>query len=247
MKNKKHARLDSARQVFRIVTILLLFVSSLLYSGEVKKIQVTTNGELKVFIFTNVFKYIDFILHNPERIVIDFENAISYLSPKIKVNISPILSIRSSQFRRVLIPVTRVVIDLDKESKYSISRTDEGVIVNLGISVAEKKKIAILPEPFFYHSRGKRDPFKPWLGIPAVAETLLDVSKATIVGIMWSPKDKYALAQDQTGKGYILREGDPVSDGKVELINKNKVTFAIRSFGGIKRITLKLLPIEEKK
>lgn len=105
-----------------------------------------------------------------------------------------------------------------------------------------------LKEPFYYNSRGKRDPFKPWLGIESgPSDSLLDVSTATIAGIMWSPKDRYALAQDNAGKGYILCEGDKVWSGTVDRIEKDNVVFALHGFGGIKKITLKLLPKEERK
>lgn len=103
----------------------------------------------------------------------------------------------------------------------------------------EQTKKDTTPKRFFYSPRGKHDPFKPYLGTVST-DTLLDMGSATIIGIMWSPKERYAVAEDKSGKRYILQEGDLVSGGRVIEIKKDEVIFLIRVFGGTKKVDLKL-------
>ncbi len=266
--------------------LLSIFCLNPLYAGRVNRIKLEkVNGCVKVLILTNALQYKDTLIHNPERIVIDFQKAHSRLPKEIISSYSPLIKIRTSQYS--LNPyVTRVVLDLKHKTIYSISRSKRGIEINLGKKSGKKlgkkgqlhqgktkvkpkkksikkavkksvkkakvelsKELPVLPsksEVFFYNSRGKRDPFSPYLGIQ-VKDTLLGIGNATIVGIMWSPNERYALAQDAQGKAYILQEGDRVSGGKVLYIRKKKVVFLMRVFGGTKKISLQVTPKKEEK
>ncbi|MDD2889592.1 MAG: AMIN domain-containing protein [bacterium] len=284
------------KKLFFIITLPIIIIAGL-NGATVDKVKFQDDAsEAKIVIFTDAYNYKTISLHNPERIVIDFENATSKLRAKEEFNLVdfPLVSVRSSQYKPLPTPVTRVVIDLSRPIEYlttyeenrleikfakspsastpNVSTpnipeeeavnipsevpittmknelTDSIPIVNEADTdtIVMKDTTAPKKETFFYNSRGKRDPFRPWLGVEGHSDSLLDVSVAIIVGIMWSPNSRYALAQDPNGKGYILSEGDKVWNGKVEKIEKDNVVFALHGFGGVKRITLKLLPKEER-
>ncbi|MDD5530340.1 MAG: AMIN domain-containing protein [bacterium] len=274
------------KKLFFIITLPIVIIANL-YGATVDKVKFQNDSsEAKITIFTDTYNYKITSLHNPERIAIDFENAICKLRAKEEFNLSnfPLVSIRASQYKPQPTPVTRVVIDLSQPIEYltnyvenrleikfaknspaspptvseevtnvqpdiPITNTTDSIsipVVNETDTIVMKDTTAPKKETFCYNSRGKRDPFRPWLGVEGHSDSLLDVSVATVVGIMWSPNDRYALAQDPNGKGYILSEGDRVWNGKVEKIEKDNVIFALHGFGGIKKITLKLLPKEER-
>ncbi|MFA5033227.1 MAG: AMIN domain-containing protein [bacterium] len=274
---------------------LSIIIATNLQGATVDKVKFQDDAsEARITIFTDAYNYKTISFHNPERIVIDFENATCKLRAKEEFNLVnfPLVSIRASQYKPLPTPVTRVVIDLSRPIEYlttyeenrleikfaknpsastptvSTPNTpgekavnipsevpintvenelkDSTSVVNETDTIVMQDTTAPKKETFCYNSRGKRDPFRPWLGVEGHSDSLLDVSVATIVGIMWSPNSRYALAQDPNGKGYILSEGDRVWNGKVEKIEKDNVAFALHGFGGIKRITLKLLPKEER-
>lgn len=305
----------------KLIILTLLIYVTVVEAEVINNIEVKADSlKTKIIILSGSLNYKNITLNNPERVVIDIQNALSKLTPKIEINNHPVISIRSSQYKISPLPVTRIVIDLAQPVDYSINKVEKGIELNftksssmqsttepvvpveaetsdelvvsettdnsenpivseketqvesevsepetsyidslladsistpkesISQSTIRKDTTVPLKEPFFYNSRGKRDPFRPWLGIESgSSDSLLDISTSVIVGIMWSPKERYALAQDNTGKGYVLCEGDKVWNGKVERIEKDNVIFALHGFGGIKRITLKLLPKEERK
>ncbi len=251
------------------------------YGAEVTRIKIKKVGEcVKVIVSTDASQYKDTVLHNPQRIVIDFKKSFSRLPKEITSSYLPLLKIRTSQYT-INPPTTRVVLDLKNKITHSISLIKGGLEINLGkkiqpsqkelpikpkveskkepkVKPTKKPKVKLTeeikktselpsgPEAFFYNPRGKRDPFRPYLGAD-VKDTLLDIGTAAIVGIMWSPKEKYALAQDSRNRAYILQEGDHVSGGKVLHIKKKEVIFLMRVFGGRKKVILKVTPKKEEK
>jgi len=249
------------------------------YGADVTKIKIKkADDRVKVLVSTDCSQYKDTVLHNPERIVIDFQNSFSHLPKEVASSYSPLLKVRASQYI-IEPPVTRVVLDLNTETPYSISRINGGIEVSFSStrfyppqkepSTKSKEKVIpklkaktvpkakpkpikpteeisvqpLLPEAFYYNSRGKRDPFRPYLGGQS-KDTLVDIGSATIVGIMWSPKERYALVEDSRGRGYILQEGNSVSGGKVLHIKEKEVVFLMHVFGGTKKVTLKVIPKE---
>jgi len=237
------------RSLFSIIWVL---TSVLAYGATIDSVKVSENNdEVEVFLFTNASAYRDFVPDIPAQhpmIAIDLLNTRHNLpSTKISVMRGNLLAIRSSQYTR---KITRIVLDVRHSTRYRIVKRNNGIAVYLSKSEVEHKQHKEIPvqhtTQFFYSSRGKRDPFKPLVSGKPKATELLDVEHATLIGIMWSPKERYALLQDKDGKGYILKEGDRVSRGRVLSIKKKEVIFKLYGFGEVKRVSLKIASKEQK-
>jgi len=102
-------------------------------------------------------------------------------------------------------------------------------------------------ERYHYASLGRRDPFRGLVGgtFEAAGDVgLPDVADLRLVGIAWDEADRFAMAEDSRGFGYVLREGDKVRGGRVAGIHRGSVTFAQYTAGELSTITLEL-PIRE--
>jgi hypothetical protein len=102
-------------------------------------------------------------------------------------------------------------------------------------------------ERYHYASLGRRDPFRGLVGgeFEAAGDVgLPDVADLRLVGIAWDEADRFAMAEDSRGFGYVLREGDKVRGGRVASIHRDSVTFAQYTAGELSTITLEL-PIRE--
>jgi len=238
------------KQILLSTFYFLLFTAA--YGASVDSVKVIEKGGvLEVYIFTDASQYRDFIPDIPYEqpmIAIDFFNAQHNMpSTRISVMKGNLLAIRSSQYAR---RVTRVVLDIKKLVEYRVYREENGVVVRLskleGQAKGPTKTKSGSRSSLFYSSRGKRDPFKPLIGSRQTAGTLLDVEHAVLKGIMWSPKERYALLQDEKGRGYILQEGDKVSGGKVLSIRKREVIFELYGFGKVNRVRLEITSKEKK-
>jgi hypothetical protein len=100
---------------------------------------------------------------------------------------------------------------------------------------------------YYYASLGRRDPFAALVGGEFQTDGavgLPDVADLKLVGIAWDSADRFAMAEDSRGFGYVLRMGDKVRGGKVAQIRKDSVTFAQYTAGELSTITLEL-PIRE--
>jgi len=234
-----------SRQILLFTLCFSLFSTG--YGASLDSVKVIErDGIIEVCIFTDAPQYRDFIPNIPNEqrmIAIDFFNT-QHNIPSTRINVmkGDLLAIRSSQYTK---RVTRVVLDIENVMKYRISRTEKGIIVRLG-NLEEQAKARTtktnsdLDEGIFYSSRDKRDPFKPLVSNKKKSDALLNVERAVLKGIMWSPKERYALLQDEKGKGYTLKEGDKVSGGKLLSIRKKEVIFQLYGFGEVKTIRLKI-------
>jgi hypothetical protein len=102
-------------------------------------------------------------------------------------------------------------------------------------------------ERYHYASLGRRDPFQQLVGGTFEASGdvgLPDVADLRLVGIAWDEADRFAMAEDSRGYGYVLRLGDKVRGGRVAGIHRDSVTFAQYTAGALSTITLEL-PIRE--
>ena len=101
-----------------------------------------------------------------------------------------------------------------------------------------EKMAAILFEnkddTFVYEREGRNDPFMPFIQERVVAtETPLEEltgmrkfepGQLTVVAIVRSPVDRFAMVQDSNNQGYVIREGILLGrTGVVESIEPNKV------------------------
>lgn len=240
-----------SKQTLLLTLNFLLFTVA--YGASVDSLKVIEeDGVLEVHIFTDASQYRDFIPDVPNKqlmIAIDLFNT-HHNMPSTRINVMKgnLLAIRSSQYTK---RVTRVVLDIEKMVEYQIYRKENGIILRLDKLREQAKglttKTNVRPdEGIFYSSRGKRDPFKPLISTKKITDTLLDVDHAVLNGIMWSPKERYVLLQDEKGKGYVLEEGDKVSGGKVLSIRKKEVIFELYGFGKVRRVKLKITPKEKK-
>ncbi|GEM_PF-4344689 len=104
------------------------------------------------------------------------------------------------------------------------------------------------------------DLFKPFLRLQKT-ETLakgekllptqrLKLSEITLKGIIWKRKQALALIEDSTGKGYIVKKGDPLGPGYVKAIKKDRIvieTTYIDIFGERKKKFIEItLPKKEE-
>ncbi len=102
-------------------------------------------------------------------------------------------------------------------------------------------------ERFSYASLGRRDPFQALVGGEFETDGdvgLPDVADLRLVGIAWDAADRFAMAEDSRGFGYVLRLGDKIRGGKVARIARDSVTFAQYTAGELSTITLEL-PLQE--
>jgi hypothetical protein len=98
-------------------------------------------------------------------------------------------------------------------------------------------------EVYVYKTVGRRDPFASLLAgefETTVGSPLLDVSSMKLVGIVWSPSDKFALVEDGRGHGHVLRVGDPVINGYVVGLTKDELLVRQSSYGDSQTVTIQL-------
>jgi Tfp pilus assembly protein PilP len=105
------------------------------------------------------------------------------------------------------------------------------------LSFTEKMSAILFQEPdnaFVYQRENRNDPFMPFVQERIVAtetpvEELTGMRKfepgqLSVVAIVMSPQDKFAMVQDSNNQGYIIREGISLGrTGVVEAIEPNKV------------------------
>lgn len=106
-----------------------------------------------------------------------------------------------------------------------------------GSSFTEKMSAILFQEEedaFFYKREGRNDPFVPFVQ-ERVVSTEIPVEELTgmrkfepgqlsVVAIVMSPMDKFAMVQDSNNQGYIIREGILLGrTGVIEAIVPNKV------------------------
>ena len=102
---------------------------------------------------------------------------------------------------------------------------------------------SIRTNDYFYQSWGRPDLFAALVSgefQPGEIAELVDVNNATLVGVMWGPTDQFALVEDGTGNGYILRVGDRVQNGRVIAVQKKSLVASVSLYGITNRVILRL-------
>lgn len=91
-----------------------------------------------------------------------------------------------------------------------------------------------------YHTFGVRDPFIPL--DPGDAESGLNIDQMKVVGIIFSKSKRMAVLEhvSQPGLSVALKEGDPIQNGKVLRIEKERVVFRLEEFGQTREFALRL-------
>jgi hypothetical protein len=94
-----------------------------------------------------------------------------------------------------------------------------------------------------YEKGGDRDPFKSLIGqgtSKAVAGKLPAVENLILVGVLEEEEGNQALFEDAEGNGYILKPSDPVRNGYLASIQKDKAVFQITEYGWTRTVALNL-------
>ena len=102
---------------------------------------------------------------------------------------------------------------------------------------------SIRTNDYFYQSWGRPDLFSALVSgefEPGEAAEFVDVNNAKLVGVMWGPTDRFALVEDGSGNGYILRVGDRISNGRVLAVQKKSLVASVSLYGITNRVILRL-------
>jgi len=102
---------------------------------------------------------------------------------------------------------------------------------------------SIRTNDYFYQSWGRPDLFAALVSgdfQPGEAAELVDVNNAKLVGVMWGPTDRFALVEDGSGNGYILRVGDRVQNGRVLAVQTSSLVASVSLYGITNRVILRL-------
>ena len=99
-------------------------------------------------------------------------------------------------------------------------------------------------EPVVYEAAGRRDPCRALITDEKkegqVETEFLRMEGASLKGVVWSDGQYLALITDKDGKSFVLREGDPVYQGRVISVTQSKAVFEVADFGDYQQITLKV-------
>ena len=104
------------------------------------------------------------------------------------------------------------------------------------------------PELYNYVSRSRRDPFESVLETDDYQERtglslLMDV--VHLEGIIRAATTRIALVSNEKGRGFVLKEGQSLIDGKVLKIREDSITFLIYGYGASRTMTVKMESEEE--
>jgi type IV pilus secretin PilQ/predicted competence protein len=104
-------------------------------NSAIRQISVVKNGDVSEVIVSGsgAMDCRQLRLHHPARLVLDFQSERMSAPKKTASNIEPIRDVRAAQFSP---QVARVVIDLTKDSSYSVKHVDGGVAIEFASSEA---------------------------------------------------------------------------------------------------------------
>jgi len=114
----------------------------------------------------------------------------------------------------------------------------------------QAKTTTVVPQDervtYQYNALGRRDPFQPLIGGGFIGRDIVDVDVPpdvggiTVVGIVWGARDKFALAEDPSGKSLVLRRGDKVMNGFVERLKRDAIIVRLINDGQSQSVTIPL-------
>ena len=173
------------------------------------------------------------------RVVIDLKKLLKYevVREKNDVIVKIYTTPSTVGLKKVIKPVSmskqvsnnKKQVSNNKDVKYGMQKTTR-----------VKKSSIEIGAGVFYSSLGRRDPFKPLVEVQKAQDTLLDITKAKLIGIIRDSVGYVALIEDKDGNGFILRRGDRIKRGRVVDIRSNMAVFAISDFGFTRRVVLTL-------
>ena len=95
----------------------------------------------------------------------------------------------------------------------------------------------------YFRSYGRTDLTKALVTgefVPQMSAEIVDVNLANLVGIMSGPTDRFAMLEDGTGNGFILRVGDKVRHGRITAITESSVVATVNLYGMTSRVVKRL-------
>ena len=146
------------------------------------------------------------------------------------------------------------------------------VFNSMAQEIHKEEQVTIFPPPvmdesYSYITEGRSDPFRPFISpkatIPVGADPneiilsdteltgmqLFEPGQLTLVGTLISPSGRLAMVEDQTKKGYILKEGVLIGrHGVVTQIDKDQVIITETAYtrAGKEITTMTTMKIEER-
>jgi hypothetical protein len=99
-----------------------------------------------------------------------------------------------------------------------------------------------------YNALGRRDPFKPLLdgqnvsfvGMDVGGDAPPDIGALHVVGVVWGSDDKFALAEDASGRSFVLRTGDKVMNGVVSGLKRDAMMVQLTVDGQTESVVIPL-------
>lgn len=103
--------------------------------------------------------------------------------------------------------------------------------------------ILLSPDPYYYQSLGRRDPFASLIDEDYLAEHVEEILTSrdlVVTGILWGENDRFALVETTTGRSVILRDGDQLGPFTVTRVEPEAVVLYRSEYGVGKTIRLSL-------
>lgn len=105
----------------------------------------------------------------------------------------------------------------------------------LGPEGGASDAVLLGPEPYYYESLGRRDPFVS-LVTDDYLSSVSEEDRAMpddllVVGILWGEGDRFALVETPEGRSLILREGERFGAATVTRINPDGVVLYVNDYG----------------
>ncbi len=228
-------------------TLLLIWLTlvTLVKGPQLTAISVGSQGG-KVAVTLHLNKRIKKVSHAPSEsplgIWIDLPNVNYTGNDKVIPGKNELLRVKIKESPKPF-KGTRILLQLSRPAPYKFYNMGDQIKVVIGNENVKAKGLSLYLDEdnfFFYRSRAKRDPFYPLLEEEANEDTLLKVGSAILVGIIGEKSGNVALLKDASGRGYVLRKGDPVSSGRVIAVDDTSVTFLLNDFGIKRKVYLKL-------
>jgi len=95
----------------------------------------------------------------------------------------------------------------------------------------------------YYRSYGRPDLTKALVTgefMPIVSTDIVDMNVARLVGIVKGATDRFAMLEDGSGNGFIVRVGDKVRNGRITAVTDNSCVASVTLYGMTTRVVLRL-------
>jgi hypothetical protein len=133
------------------------------------------------------------------------------------------------------------VVNADAQVTNTKSANDKSSIED---EEAQKDSLMYTHPTYNYDSYGRKDPFQSLVPVEedekAVIKDLFEYEQSTILGVVNSGNNSYALVADRNGASYVLRENDRVFGGYVSKITNEGIYLYIVKYGRAMTIIMRL-------